>query len=156
MNNIFLKDNEINKALVNGIIQYGWDGSWFTENDYIVIETNNSHKINEKLDYYQGQRLCICLGIQLEVLAKFNKSFLFFDIDDISVINDQWYIINSYDEPNNKVVSINDGTDDSDNYITITNYIMENIIEAIITVLNRYKNHHSHKVYPYSIENQRS
>lgn len=139
MNNIFLKDNEINKALVNGIIQNGWDGSWFTENDYIVIETNNSHKINEKLDYYQGQRLCICLGIQLEVLAKFNKSFLFFDIDDISVINDQWYIINSYDESNNKVVSINSGTDDSDNYITITNPIYFNSDFMAPELINFYK-----------------
>ena len=106
MKNIFLKDNEINKALINSIVKNGWDGSWFTENDYIVIETNNNHKINKKLEYLEGQRLCICLGIQLEVLAKFNKSFLFFDLDDISVINDQWYIINSYDETNNKVVTI--------------------------------------------------
>ena len=106
MKNIFLKDNEIYKALINSIVKNGWDGSWFTENDYIVIETNNNHKINKKLEYFEGQRLCICLGIQLEVLAKFNKSFLFFDLDDISVINDQWYIINSYDETNNKVVTI--------------------------------------------------
>tara|TARA_Y100000741_G_scaffold364882_1_gene357504 strand:- start:97 stop:705 length:609 start_codon:yes stop_codon:yes gene_type:complete len=125
MKNIFLKDNEINKALINSIVKNGWDGSWFTENDYIVIETNNNHKINKKLEYYEGQRLCICLGIQLEVLAKFNKSFLFFDLDDISVINEQWYIINSYDETNNKVVSVDSagasaGVGGAD-YITITN-----------------------------------
>ena len=127
MKNIFLKDNEINKALINSIVKNGWDGSWFTENDYIVIETNNNHKINKKLEYYEGQRLCICLGIQLEVLAKFNKSFLFFDLDDISVINEQWYIINSYDETNNKVVTIDGGgrgvgaSADGADYITITN-----------------------------------
>ena len=120
MKNIFLKDNEINKALINSIVKNGWDGSWFTENDYIVIETNNNHKINKKLEYFEGQRLCICLGIQLEVLAKFNKSFLFFDLDDISVINEQWYIINSYDETNNKVVSVDSAGRGAD-YITITN-----------------------------------
>ncbi len=134
MNNIFLKDNEINKALINSIIKNGWNGSWYIDNDYIVIETNNNHKINKKLEYFQGQRLCICLGIQLEVLAKFNKSFLFFDLDDISVINDEWYIINSYDETNNKVVNIDGagrggagrggaGRGGGDNYITITNPI---------------------------------
>ena len=122
MKNIFLKDNEINKALINSIIKNGWNGSWYTANDYIVIETNKNHKINKKLEYFEGQRLCICLGIQLEVLAKFNKSFLFFDSDDISVINDQWYIINSYDESNNKVVSIGGGgASKSGNNITITN-----------------------------------
>tara|TARA_R110001592_G_scaffold258316_6_gene522149 strand:+ start:41 stop:643 length:603 start_codon:yes stop_codon:yes gene_type:complete len=123
MKNIFLKDNEINKALINSIVKHGWDGSWYTDNDYIVIETNNNHKINKKLEYFQGHRLCICLGIQLEVLAKFNKSFLFFDLDDISIINEQWYIINSYDETNNKVVTIDSGGRGAggDNYITITN-----------------------------------
>lgn len=129
MKNIFLKDNEINKALINSIVKNGWDGSWFIDNDYIVIETNNNHKINKKLEYYEGQRLCICLGIQLEVLAKFNKSFLFFDLDDISVINEQWYIINSYDETNKKVVTIGGAGASAgasagvggDNYISITN-----------------------------------
>ena len=98
MKNIFLQYNEINKALINGLIQNGWSGSWYRENDTIVIQTNKSNKIDTKLDYYKGQRLAICLGIQIEILATFNKSFLFLEMDDISVINEDWYIINSYHE----------------------------------------------------------
>jgi len=106
MKNIFLQNNEINKALINGLIQNGWSGSWYSENDNIVIQTNKSNKIVNKLDYYKGQRLAICLGIQIEILASFNKSFLFLEMDDISVINDDWYIINSYHEKNDKTVDI--------------------------------------------------
>ncbi len=106
MKNIFLQNNEINKALINGLIQNGWSGSWYSENDNIVIQTNKSNKIDNKLDYYKGQRLAICLGIQIEILASFNKSFLFLEMDDISVINDDWYIINSYHEKNDKTVDI--------------------------------------------------
>jgi len=108
MKNIFLQNNEINKALINGLIQNGWSGSWYSENDNIVIQTNKSNKIVNKLDYYKGQRLAICLGIQIEILASFNKSFLFLEMDDISVINDDWYIINSYHEKNDKIVDILD------------------------------------------------
>ena len=106
MKNIFLQYNEINKALINGLIQNGWSGSWYRENDTIVIQTNKSNKIDTKLDYYKGQRLAICLGIQIEILATFNKSFLFLEMDDISVINEDWYIINSYHEKNDKIVDI--------------------------------------------------
>ena len=106
MKNIFLQYNEINKALINGLIQNGWSGSWYRENDNIVVQTNKSNKIDTKLDYYKGQRLAICLGIQIEILATFNKSFLFLEMDDISVINDDWYIINSYHEKNDKTVDI--------------------------------------------------
>ena len=106
MKNIFLQYNEINKALINGLIQNGWSGSWYSENDNIVIQTNKSNKIDTKLDYYKGQRLAICLGIQIEILATFNKSFLFLEMDDISVINEDWYIINSYHEKNDKIVDI--------------------------------------------------
>lgn len=106
MKNIFLQYNEINKALINGLIQNGWNGSWYRENDTIVIQTNKSNKIDTKLDYYKGQRLAICLGIQIEILATFNKSFLFLEVDDISVINEDWYIINSYHEKNDKIVDI--------------------------------------------------
>ena len=106
MKNIFLQNNEINKALINGLIQNGWSGSWYSENDNIVIQTNKSNKIVNKLDYYKGQRLAICLGIQIEILASFNKSFLFLEVDDISVINEDWYIINSYHEKNDKTVDI--------------------------------------------------
>ena len=106
MKNIFLQNNEINKALINGLIQNGWSGSWYSENDNIVIQTNKSNNIDTKLDYYKGQRLAICLGIQIEILASFNKSFLFIEVDDISVINDDWYIINSYHEKNDKIVDI--------------------------------------------------
>ena len=45
MKNIFLQYNEINKALINGLIQNGWSGSWYRENDTIVIQTNKSNKI---------------------------------------------------------------------------------------------------------------
>lgn len=117
-NTILLKYNEINKAFLNSLIRNGWNGVWENDDNNITIYTDKSHKLKgKKIQYYQAERLCICLSFQLEVLAKFNKSFLFLDIDDISVINDEWYIINCYNTNNVKVVDI------SRNNVNITNPI---------------------------------
>ena len=121
-NTIVLKYNEINKALLNSLIRNGWNGIWENDDNNITIYTDESHKLKgKKIHYYQAERLCICLSFQLEVLAKFNKSFLFLDIDDISVINDEWYIINCYNTNNVKVVDITRKNINNVNNIIITN-----------------------------------
>ena len=121
-NTIVLKYNEINKAFLNYLIRNGWNGIWENDDNNITIYTDESDKLKgKKIHYYQAERLCICLSFLLEVLAKFNKSFLFLDIDDISVINDEWYIINCYNTNNVKVVDIARKNINNVNNIIITN-----------------------------------
>ena len=42
----------------------------------------------------------------MEQLFKINKSYLFFDLEDISIIDENWYIINSFDENSDKIVDV--------------------------------------------------
>tara|TARA_B100001250_G_scaffold400548_1_gene411223 strand:- start:1179 stop:1784 length:606 start_codon:yes stop_codon:yes gene_type:complete len=99
---IVLPRDEINQSLVHALADGGWKGNWEIDGDSIVIRTKNGNTLREHLkarplNYDEGLRLAMCLGMQLASLIAFNKSILFFDESDISVIDDEWYIITSLD-----------------------------------------------------------
>ena len=111
---IDIPNTEVNMMLVNSLIDNGWDGYWREKGNKIVIgvedktQTIRSRINGRPFEYYEAQRLAACLAVQLEQLVNIKKSFLFFDLDDITIIDDQWYIINCYDksDKSDKIVDI--------------------------------------------------
>ena len=96
-----IPNTEINMALINSLIDNGWDGEFEKKKGTIVIELDDkaqtlAERINDRpFEYYEAQRLAICLAVQMEQLFKIHKSYLFFDLEDISIIDENWYIINT-------------------------------------------------------------
>ena len=110
---ITLPDTAVNMSLVNALLDNGWDGSWKQKGGNIVIATVGGREASLKrrigkrpFEYYEIQRLAVCLAIQMEQLVKINKSYLFFDLEDIGVIDDNWYIITSVDEESDKIADL--------------------------------------------------
>lgn len=107
-----IPNTEINMALINSLIDNGWDGEFQKKKGAIVIELDDkaqtlAERIKDRpFEYYEAQRLAICLAVQMEQLFKMHKSYLFFDLEDISIIDETWYIINSFDENSDKIVDI--------------------------------------------------
>lgn len=111
---IDIPNTEVNKMLVTSLIDNGWDGYWREKGNKIVIGVEDKtqtirKRIGERpFEYYEAQRLAACLAVQLEQLVTIKKSFLFLDLDDITIIDDEWYIINCFDEDSDKIVDIVD------------------------------------------------
>jgi hypothetical protein len=109
---ITLPDTDANMSLINSLLDNGWAGKWKQTRGNIIIETTSGdrslkHIIRKRpLEYYEIQRLIICLAIQIEQLVKINKSYLFFDLEDIDVIDENWYIITSFDEESDKIADV--------------------------------------------------
>ena len=109
---ITIPDTEINMALINSLIDNGWDGEFEKKKGNIVIvlddkaQTLDQRIKTRPFEYYEAQRLAICLAVQMEQLFKIHKSYLFFDLEDISIIDENWYIINSFDENSDKIVDV--------------------------------------------------
>ena len=104
---IVLPRDEINQSLVHSLADGGWKGNWEIDGDNIVIRSTKGVTLAERLangplDYNNALRLAMCLGMQLASLISYDKSILFFDESDISVIDDDWYLITSL----NQMVSI--------------------------------------------------
>ena len=121
-----IPNTEINMALINSLIDNGWDGEFQKKKGAIVIELDDkaqtlAERIKDRpFEYYEAQRLAICLAVQMEQLFKMHKSYLFFDLEDISIIDENWYIINSFDENSDKIVDIV-VNDDADPRIKVNN-----------------------------------
>lgn len=111
---IDIPNTEVNKMLVTSLIDNGWDGYWREKGSKIVIGVEDKTQTIRKrigarpFEYYEAQRLAACLAVQLEQLVTIKKSFLFLDLDDITIIDDEWYIINCFDEDSDKIVDIVD------------------------------------------------
>ena len=109
---ITIPDTEINMALINSLIDNGWDGDFEKKKGNIVIvlddkaQTLDQRIKTRPFEYYEAQRLAICLAVQMEQLFKIHKSYLFFDLEDISIIDENWYIINSFHENSDKIVDV--------------------------------------------------
>ena len=109
---ITIPDTEINMALINSLVDNGWDGEFEKKKGTIVIvlddkaQTLDQRMKTRPFEYYEAQRLAICLAVQMEQLFKIHKSYLFFDLEDISIIDENWYIINSFDENSDKIVDV--------------------------------------------------
>ena len=121
-----IPNTEINMALINSLIDNGWGGEFEKKKGTIVIELDHkaqtlAERIKDRpFEYYEAQRLAICLAVQIEQLFKMHKSYLFFDLEDISIINENWYIINSFDENSDKIVDIV-VHDDADAVVKVNN-----------------------------------
>ena len=121
-----IPNTEINMALINSLIDNGWDGEFQKKKGTIVIELDDkaqtlAERIKDRpFEYYEAQRLAICLAVQMEQLFKIHKSYLFFDLEDISIIDENWYIINSFDENSDKIVDIV-VRDDADPRVKVNN-----------------------------------
>lgn len=121
-----IPNTEINMALINSLIDNGWGGEFEKKKGTIVIELDHkaqtlAERIKDRpFEYYEAQRLAICLAVQMEQLFKMHKSYLFFDLEDISIINENWYIINSFDENSDKIVDIV-VHDDADAVVKVNN-----------------------------------
>ena len=121
-----IPNTEINMALINSLIDNGWDGEFQKKKGTIVIELDDkaqtlAERIKDRpFEYYEAQRLAICLAVQMEQLFKIHKSYLFFDLEDISIIDENWYIINSFDENSDKIVDIV-VHDDADAVVKVNN-----------------------------------
>jgi len=123
-NIITIPDTEINMALINSLVDNGWDGEFKKKKGTIVIvlddkaQTLDQRMKTRPFEYYEAQRLAICLAVQMEQLFKIHKSYLFFDLEDISIIDENWYIINSFDENSDKIVDVvNDKVNDKVNNV---------------------------------------
>lgn len=121
-----IPNTEINMALINSLIDNGWDVEFEKKKGGIVIELDDkaqtlAERIKDRpFEYYEAQRLAICLAVQMEQLFKMHKSYLFFDLEDISIIDENWYIINSFDENSDKIVDIV-ANDDADPRVKVNN-----------------------------------
>jgi hypothetical protein len=99
---MILPNNELYLNIIHGLVDNGWCGSWTVENDEIVIhetpETNLETQLqNKPLAYHDALRLAICIGNNLASLHQNNISILFLHPSDISIIDENWYIINNLD-----------------------------------------------------------
>ena len=98
---ISLPNEDLYLQLIHGLIDNGWKGTWDIKNDKIII--NNGQPLikrleNKPLDYYEALRLAICIGINLASLASYDQSILFLSLDDIYIIDEDWYILSSFDK----------------------------------------------------------
>ena len=68
-------------------------------------------KKKKTLSYHEAMRFIICIGIQLTAFTEINYGFTHFNLDDITVIDEDWYLITNF-------TNMNELNDDSK--ITIT------------------------------------
>ena len=102
---ISLPNEDLYLQLIHGLVDNGWNGSWNIKDNKIVISTGQTlikRLENKPLDYHEALRLAICIGINLASLTPLNKSILFLSFDDIYMIDEDWYILSSF----NKLVPI--------------------------------------------------
>tara|TARA_B100001093_G_scaffold444184_1_gene447071 strand:+ start:536 stop:1114 length:579 start_codon:yes stop_codon:yes gene_type:complete len=105
--NIIISKNDVNIAMINGLLKRKWFGKFTIEDNNIIIQSENSYTldkyiVNNNFDYNDAFRFVFCLGILLASLVPLNKSFLFLSLSDITIINKDWYIITN----TNKLVNI--------------------------------------------------
>jgi len=106
MNNITLtpprEKFDIQIRLLNALKNHGWNGKWVAGESKIDITSKDSislqDRLNEKPLYYPDVlRLALCLGSQLAGLSKDGAEpkygVLFFNLNDILVIDKDWYLL---------------------------------------------------------------
>ena len=93
-----LPNNDIYMALIRGLIDNGWKGTWNIKGDQIIIDTDFGESLETRfkkkpLSYYEALRLSMCMGMHLAALIPLNKSVLFFSTKTIYIIDEDWYIL---------------------------------------------------------------
>jgi len=90
-----LQKNDIYIEFINSLIDNGWKGKWEIIGDEIKIHhtAGTLQTMKGNLDYHQALQLSMCLAIQLGYLNSINNSILFFSKDDITIIDNEWFMI---------------------------------------------------------------
>ena len=117
--NIKVEKKYINiyKLFFEKLKEYGWTGTYDYEllgsngnsnsNSNIITikilgsETKNLENYLDKhkfMDYDLVEEMIVYLGSQLSILHKYNLGFLVFNLNNISVIDEKYFIFNSFDE----------------------------------------------------------
>tara|TARA_B100000902_G_scaffold287283_1_gene273450 strand:- start:3792 stop:4373 length:582 start_codon:yes stop_codon:yes gene_type:complete len=109
MNSIIIPETDINIAIVNSLIDNNWLGEWSIKDNKIFIQCDNFDTLDniikkKKFNYNDALYFVSCMGIILSYIIPLNKSFLFLSLQDITVIDEKWYIINN----DNNIVNIID------------------------------------------------
>tara|TARA_Y100000389_G_scaffold202767_1_gene249093 strand:- start:2349 stop:2909 length:561 start_codon:yes stop_codon:yes gene_type:complete len=90
----------INVELLNGLLNNGWKGKWVIKQNGIFIENAiglplNKYVENNNFYYNSSFRLAVCLGIHMATLKTIGKGVFFFNLSDITVIDNNWYILSN-------------------------------------------------------------
>lgn len=95
-----LPHNYMNIELLYGMVDNGWLGQWSVDevSDELVIHNANGNTINEYIKdkpllYHEAKRLATCLAIHMMTLQKFGKGVLFFNDNNITVIDENWFML---------------------------------------------------------------
>lgn len=95
-----MPDSEEQHALINAIVDEGWNGNWTYERGKMITiydYEGNLHDYLKKytrLEYLQVVNLALHLAIQIAELAKFNKTLLCINMQDI-IISGNGFIISN-------------------------------------------------------------
>lgn len=95
---------DLQLLLLDALKNTGWQGTWSVEDDTIHVDYGIGVSLEEyihvkPLDYADGLRLALCLGAQLAELSgneeRLGEKYgvLFFNINDILVIDKDWYLL---------------------------------------------------------------
>tara|TARA_B100001094_G_scaffold254875_1_gene253699 strand:+ start:1524 stop:2102 length:579 start_codon:yes stop_codon:yes gene_type:complete len=103
VNNIIIPETDINIAMINGLIDNNWLGEWTIKNNKIIIQSENGVTLNNfikkhNFNYNDALQFVSCMGNLLASIVPYGKSFLFLSLDDITVIDNEWYIITNMDK----------------------------------------------------------
>ena len=103
VNNIIIPETDINIAMINGLIDNNWLGEWTIKNNKIIIQCENGVTLNNfikkhNFNYNDALQFVSCMGNLLASIVPYGKSFLFLSLDDITVIDNEWYIITNMDK----------------------------------------------------------
>lgn len=93
-----LPNNDMYMALIDGLVDNGWKGTWNIKEDKIIIDTKFGESLKTRfkkksLSYYEALRLSMCMGMHLASLIPLNKSVLFFSTKTIYIIDEDWYML---------------------------------------------------------------
>jgi hypothetical protein len=109
MTNTILPQDDIHTELVSSLVDNGWTGKWELKGDKIILFNTHGtlHDKKKHLDYHQGLQLAMCLAVQLAALVSINKGVLFFSDKDITILDDEWFLLTNLD---NIVPIVNNNT----------------------------------------------
>ena len=113
-NKFFLKNSEFQKITIDALLHSkpclnvddcinDWLNNVEFSNDTITVGSANiwssiTTVVKDKpFNYNQTTRFVICLGLQLSALAKINYGFTHLVPDDITVVDNGWYLITNFD-----------------------------------------------------------
>ncbi len=97
----------IQTQLLQSLKESGWDGEWSVNNKTIVLDVEKGVSLDKyikttPLDYSHALRLALSIGTQLAtlssdtILSKQKLGVLFFELKDIMVLDENWYLLTSH------------------------------------------------------------